>query len=55
LWAVLSRALRRSRLRTFGPANRVILGHATPIEAAAGEAEVERESRNLVPMREQVG
>ncbi|AZM58869.1 MULTISPECIES: CDP-alcohol phosphatidyltransferase family protein [unclassified Streptomyces] len=28
-WAVLSRALHRSRLRTFGPANRVTLGRAT--------------------------
>jgi phosphatidylglycerophosphate synthase len=28
LWAVLSRALHRSRLRTFGPANRVTLGRA---------------------------
>jgi phosphatidylglycerophosphate synthase len=29
LWAVLSRALHRSRLRSFGPANRVTLGRAT--------------------------
>ncbi|MEU3292672.1 CDP-alcohol phosphatidyltransferase family protein [Streptomyces longwoodensis] len=28
-WAVLSRALHRSRLRSFGPANRVTLGRAT--------------------------
>ncbi|WP_329222495.1 CDP-alcohol phosphatidyltransferase family protein [Streptomyces sp. NBC_01485] len=28
-WAVLSRALHRSSLRTFGPANRVTLGRAT--------------------------
>ncbi|MFJ6983352.1 MULTISPECIES: CDP-alcohol phosphatidyltransferase family protein [unclassified Streptomyces] len=28
-WAVLSRALQRSGLRTFGPANRVTLGRAT--------------------------
>ncbi|MGW0883594.1 CDP-alcohol phosphatidyltransferase family protein [Streptomyces sp. NPDC002671] len=28
-WAVLSRALRRSRPRSFGPANRVTLGRAT--------------------------
>ncbi|MEV4047772.1 CDP-alcohol phosphatidyltransferase family protein [Streptomyces sp. NPDC049744] len=28
-WAVLSRALHRSRLRAFGPANRVTLGRAT--------------------------
>ncbi|MCX5527699.1 CDP-alcohol phosphatidyltransferase family protein [Streptomyces bobili] len=28
-WAVLSRALHRSGLRTFGPANRVTLGRAT--------------------------
>jgi phosphatidylglycerophosphate synthase len=28
-WAVLSRALHRSRTRTFGPANRVTLGRAT--------------------------
>ncbi|MBV2357998.1 CDP-alcohol phosphatidyltransferase family protein [Streptomyces sp. J2-1] len=29
LWAVLSRALQRSRLSSFGPANRVTLGRAT--------------------------
>ncbi|MFF0593703.1 CDP-alcohol phosphatidyltransferase family protein [Streptomyces antibioticus] len=29
LWASLSRALHRSRLRSFGPANRVTLGRAT--------------------------
>ena len=29
LWAVLSRALHRSQLRSFGPANRVTLGRAT--------------------------
>ncbi|MET8766535.1 CDP-alcohol phosphatidyltransferase family protein [Streptomyces sp. NPDC004658] len=28
-WAVLSRAVHRSRLRSFGPANRVTLGRAT--------------------------
>ncbi|MFI1001822.1 CDP-alcohol phosphatidyltransferase family protein [Streptomyces galbus] len=28
-WAVLSRALHRARLRSFGPANRVTLGRAT--------------------------
>ncbi|OIJ85511.1 hypothetical protein BIV25_43750 [Streptomyces sp. MUSC 14] len=28
-WAVLARALHRSRLRSFGPANRVTLGRAT--------------------------
>jgi phosphatidylglycerophosphate synthase len=32
-WAVLSRALHRSRLRSFGPANRVTLGRATLVGA----------------------